>query len=327
MSATMIRNEAHNDASQIDLSVTPNEVKDRKERADLMMEDLHRAVETILSDGNYLRYLEVIAHNGMSHWSFNNRMIALLQLMNRHGFETLDDLIQSDVPICFMGFKQWAKFDRKAVRGGATFIFAPMISKREVENEETGEKEKRTFVRGFTTATVFNITETEGEEVIVPKRELIDSDDAKYDHLTFIASEIEARGFTYEESEIPGCNPEKQTGVQGYTNETKVVIDSRLPLSAKIATASHELGHIACGHIEKMDEYKKHRGRMETEADSFSYLLTRELGIDPKTVEAANAQYIVGWSKGDMKVVSQASNVALKAFREVMPQEDTVRSA
>lgn len=326
MTATMIRNEAA-EPIQFDLSVTPNEIKDRKERADLMMEDLHRAVESILSDDNYLRYLEVIAHNGMSHWSFNNRMIALLQLMNRHGFETFDELLDSDVPICFMGFKQWAKFDRKAVRGGATFIFAPMISKREVENEKTGEMEKRTFVRGFTTATVFNISETEGEEVVVPKREKVESDTADIEHLTFIASEIEARGFAYEESVIPGCNPEKQTGTQGFTDTGKVVIDERLPLSAKIATAAHELGHIACGHIEKMDEYKEHRGRMETEADSFSYLLTRELGVEAKTVEAANAQYIVGWSKGDMKVVSQASNVALKAFREVVPQDDTVKKS
>ena len=101
MTATMKNEATDAHASKVDLSVTPNEVKDRKERADLMMEDLHRAVETILSDDNYLRYLEVIAHNGMSHWSFNNRMIALIQLMNRHGFETFDELIQSNTPICF----------------------------------------------------------------------------------------------------------------------------------------------------------------------------------------------------------------------------------
>lgn len=327
MTATMKNEATDAHASKVDLSVTPNEVKDRKERADLMMEDLHRAVETILSDDNYLRYLEVIAHNGMSHWSFNNRMIALIQLMNRHGFETFDELIQSNTPICFMGFKQWAKFDRKAVRGGATFIFAPMISKREVEDKETGEKEKRTFVRGFTTATVFNVTETEGEEIVVPEQKIVTGTDATHDHLAFIVSEIEARGFEYSEEEIPGCDPVKQSGTRGYTSKTGVVVDERLPLSAKVATAAHELGHIACGHIEKMDEYKEHRGRMETEADSFSYLLTRELGVEAETVEAANAQYIVGWSKGNMKVVSQASNVALKAFREVVPQEDSITAA
>lgn len=326
MSATAMKSESGVQGTQISLSTTPNEIKDRKERADLMMEDLHEAINSILSDDNYLHYLDVVAHNGMSHWSFNNRMIAIIQLMHRHGYESLDELLSSDTPICFMGFKQWAKFDRKAVRGGATFIFAPMIAKREVEDKKTGEVEKRTFVRGFTTATVFNVTETEGAEIVVPERNMIEGE-GKHDHLAFIVSEIEARGFAYREEEIAGCNPKKQTGTQGYTNKTEVVVDERLPVSAKVSTAAHELGHIACGHIEKMDEYKEHRGRMETEADSFSYLIGRELGIEASTFEAANAQYIAAWSKGNMKLVSQASNVALKAFREVIPQEDTVSAA
>ena len=124
-------------------------------------------------------------------------------------------------------------------------------------------------------------------------------------------------GYDYSESEIPGTDPVKLTGTLAYVRpDTKqVVVDSRLSDTEKSAALAHELGHIELGHVDsEPGEYTKHRGRMETEAESFAYMMLRERGASPDESEAFSPSYIAGWSGGDSKTITGAMDAAGKAF-------------
>ena len=156
--------------------------------------------------------------------------------------------------------------------------------------------------------------------------------------LTGLRDRVARFGFSYEEKEIPGADPESGSGTLGYTKadgSKQLVVDSRLKGAGKASVLAHELGHVACGHIDDIAggaHYSEHRGEMETEAQMAAYLAGRELGLeDPEadgtTAESFSADYIAAWSEGDPKVIRKALTKSMKAYQEIMagdwPTEDT----
>ncbi|GMA65638.1 hypothetical protein NZD89_27940 (plasmid) [Alicyclobacillus fastidiosus] len=68
------------------------------------------------------------------------------------------------------GFRQWEQVGRKVKKGAkAIYISGPCKHTREVVDEDTGEKVKRTFISGFKDIPVFRIEDTEGKPVEVTK--------------------------------------------------------------------------------------------------------------------------------------------------------------
>ncbi|WP_436664477.1 hypothetical protein ACOALA_20765 (plasmid) [Alicyclobacillus acidoterrestris] len=64
------------------------------------------------------------------------------------------------------GFRQWQEVGRRVKKGAqAIYISGPLKYTREVIDEETGEKVKRTFIRGFKDIPVFRIEDTEGAPI------------------------------------------------------------------------------------------------------------------------------------------------------------------
>jgi len=64
------------------------------------------------------------------------------------------------------GYRQWQAAGRQVKKGAkAVYIFAPQVVTRTVEDPETGNEEKNTFVRGFTCTPVFRVEDTEGDPV------------------------------------------------------------------------------------------------------------------------------------------------------------------
>ncbi|WP_127354173.1 M78 family metallopeptidase domain-containing protein [Actinacidiphila soli] len=58
-------------------------------------------------------------------------------------------------------------------------------------------------------------------------------------------------------------------------------------------TLTHEVAHIQCEHVADMDEYRQHRGRMETEAESVAYVVCGVFGLDSA---AYSVPYVAGWA-------------------------------
>ena len=62
------------------------------------------------------------------------------------------------------GFHTWRKFNRFVRKGAKGIaIFAPMVSKKNAKGEDTEDEQTRLF--GFRTAYIFDIADTDGEEL------------------------------------------------------------------------------------------------------------------------------------------------------------------
>jgi antirestriction protein ArdC len=282
-----------------------------EDRTTAMLADLQGAVASIVESGQLRRWLDAMAGNGLHRWSMNNRLLALVQLAQRG---------ESIEGAHLMGFRQWEGMNRHVRKGErAVWILAPMTRKL-VEDDENGQRKERVIVTGFRGVPVFNVTQTDGDPlpslpVAAPPGE------ATPGTVEGLRSRVAKAGYVYREEEIPGCDPVAGSGTLGYTTGTskEVVIDSRLNGAQKAAVLAHELGHVHCGHIEcGIQEYRTHRGRMETEAEMTAYLVSRARGMDRGDADSFAAGYIASWSQGDQGMIVAAMERATKAFNTIM---------
>jgi hypothetical protein len=71
------------------------------------------------------------------------------------------------------GYRQWQQVGRHVKKGEKAFhILVPLVGKKVVEDPETGEPEERTYIRGFSSAPVFGLDQTEGEPLPPPDPEV-----------------------------------------------------------------------------------------------------------------------------------------------------------
>ncbi len=280
------------------------------DRAKAMLADLQSAVTAIVESGQLQRWLDAMASNGLNRWSLNNRLLAIMQLAHRG--EPLEEAHM-------MGFRQWEKLDRH-VRAGekAIWILAPMTRKIR-EDAADGTSTEKTIVTGFKGVPVFNVSQTEGADL--PQAPLSPpGGEATPGTLEGLRTRVAAAGYDYEETVIPDCVPETGRGTLGYTDPAtkKIVVDQRLSGEQKASTIAHELGHVHCGHVEDLEEYRRHRGRQETEAEMTAYMVNRARGMSRSSADSFSPGYIASWSRGKPEVVVAAMDRATKAFNKIM---------
>lgn len=81
-------------------------------RVKAMLGDLTASVQAVVASGQLQRWLDGMASNGMNRWSANNRLLAMVQMVQRG--EPVEDLH-------LMGFRQWEGHGRH-VRKGARSV-------------------------------------------------------------------------------------------------------------------------------------------------------------------------------------------------------------
>jgi hypothetical protein len=281
------------------------------DRVKAMVADLESSVKAIIESGQLHRWLNAMSSNGLSRWSANNRLLAAVQMLQRG--ESLDDLHM-------MGFRQWEKWNRKVSKGAkAVWILAP-ITRKVVDEDDDGNNTEKHRVVGFKGVPVFDVSDTHGEPLpSSPARPAPGG--STPGTIEGLRDRVGQAGYSYEETEIPGCRPETGEGTLGYTDpKTKrIVVDARLNDAQKASTIAHELGHVHCGHVDQdYSEYQRHRGRMETEAEACAYLTVRARGASKEQSDAFSPAYIAGWSRGDAKIMHTALDKAVKAHNKIM---------
>jgi antirestriction protein ArdC len=89
-------------------------------------------------------------------------------------------------------------------------------------------------------------------------------------------------------------------------------------------TLAHELGHIMLDHVADFAEYAQHKGRAETEAESFAFMVSAHFGLDSA---AYSAPYITSWAGTDpdtvLKAVQETGDAVLKAFRAFLKDTES----
>lgn len=250
------------------------EVADLKARLDAKVTDL--------TDSEAWRAM-LRAAVGMGRYSFRNIMLILLQRPDATHVAA---------------YREWQKRGRQVRKGERGIrILAPMELRRRDEEAEqqTTEDDNRPRIV-FRPVSVFDISQTdpiagEGNPADVPAYQPLtgDAPEGLWDLLAAYAS---AQGYTLERGDCGSA--------EGWTDPaTRTVrISGTEQDAAATAVLAHEVAHIACGHLDAAPgEYRRHRGRMETEAESVAYIVAATHGLE---ISTQSARYVAGWaSSGD----------------------------
>jgi antirestriction protein ArdC len=193
-----------------------------------------------------------------------------------------------------MGFRQWKEKGRSVKKGEkAIWLLAPRFKK----TDEDRENDSPGSLIGFISVPVFDIAQTEGEEL--PALMTHNQGRAEMPRLEKTAVKL---GFSVSSAPLP-------YELGGYiTQERKITLNSVRPESDHVGTIIHEVSHGLLKHHEIKPE-DKNRQNSEQEAELLTYLICRHFGI-----ERDSAFYLKSWGGDD--VAAKAFKRIDKAFKE-----------
>ncbi len=164
------------------------------------------------------------------------------------------------------GYGKWQEMKRQVRKGEkAIYILAPIIGK---DKEATAENADVRRLRGFRATTVFDIAQTEGEEL--PKPPAHDATEGGEELLPQIEGAIRAEGIALVYRVIGG-------GIQGLSKGGSIDIDERQGIAATCGTLVHEFAHELL-HKEDRSQGKQQR---ELEAEAVAYAVLTHYGMQP----------------------------------------------
>jgi hypothetical protein len=177
------------------------------------------------------------------------------------------------------GYKTWRSLGRTVRKGQkAIWILAPMVAKR-ADGIVLGDDR---VVRGFKYVPVFDISQTEGEELPAACHKL--TGDGPTDALTRLTRVAQLLGYSVEDAELPD-------GVNGDCTFSlrRIRVESRNSSAQRVKTLAHEIAH-AFLHADQPD-----RSVAELEAESVAYLVCQHLGLDTGDYTFG---YVATWAGG-----------------------------
>jgi len=185
------------------------------------------------------------------------------------------------------GFHSWLRLGRHVRKGEhGIAILAPIVPRLRVVDGDSGDER---WVAGrphaFRVAHVFDVSQTDGEDLAAPPVSRLEGSDPKdwYTELRDVAHGLE---FTVEEDYLPD-------GVNGDCNHAlrRIRIEVRNGQSHQVKTLAHELGHA----ILHADRAGLCREQAELEAESIAYIVCAGLGIDTSEYSFG---YLAVWAGG-----------------------------
>jgi len=185
------------------------------------------------------------------------------------------------------GFHSWLRLGRHVRKGEhGIAILAPIVPRLRVVDGDSGDER---WVAGrphaFRVTHVFDVSQTDGEELAAPPVSRLEGSDPKdwYTQLRDVAHSLE---FTVEEDYLPD-------GVNGDCNHAlrRIRIEVRNGQSHQVKTLAHELGHA----ILHADRAGLCREQAELEAESVAFIVCAGLGLDTSEYSFG---YLAVWAGG-----------------------------
>jgi antirestriction protein ArdC len=262
----------------------------RTDRLKAAHDKLQQAVAQIVSGDDWKRMLKVVSK--FHRYSFNNHLMIFLQ--------------RPDATVVF-GFNKWKSLGRFVKKGEMGIaIFAPCKYRTRIETDD-GEEKSLQQIRGFRVVHVFDISQTEGEDLpdinaVRPK--LVDGDapDGMWDALVLQAN---AAGFDVVRT--------RRGGENGYCDFLKKEIAVRPDaMSAQaLKTLVHELGHA----LLHSDEVPRSKEVAEVEVESVAYIVCDAIGLDSGMYSFA---YVARWADGSSDLVKETAERAIGCARRIL---------
>ena len=191
------------------------------------------------------------------------------------------------------GFHTWRKLGRWVKKGESGIaILAPMIGRNRDEPDSINPGEvtqsNAMAVFGFRAVHVFDISQTEGEEL--PKLSEI-SGSAEH-NLLFLESVYTTLNIKLETRPMP-------EGTRGVSLGGHVVVKEGLDNTMRFRVLAHELAHELLHRDVVGEEVVRNHEVIETEAESVAFIVCKAYGID---TQALSSEYI-RLHRGDTKLL------------------------
>jgi len=210
------------------------------------------------------------------------------------------------------GFKTWRKMNRVVRKGEkAIWILAPMVYKR--TNAENGRDDRA--IRGFKWVPVFDVAQTEGDELPSVCNRLDGDDPAG--HYTTLVGFARSIGFSVEDHELDGST----NGDCSHSGRC-IRIETRNAPAQRVKTLVHEIAHAL------LHETCESRALAELEAESTAYVVCQALGIDSSDYSLG---YVASWAGGGEQAIrgikrsceriQRTAAVILRAFELASSEE------
>ena len=264
--------------------------KNSTERVKEITDKLEAGLKKLFDSEQYRTYLNTMAkfHN----YSFNNTLLIAMQ--------------KPDASLV-AGFHKWKKELGRTVKKGekAIKILAPAPYKKKVMmtkidpnthqpvNDKDGtlvKEEKEITVPAFKIVPVFDVSQTEGQEIpTIGVHELTDS--VEQYHMFFEAIK--------KTSPVPVEFENIRSGARGYYHqvEHRIAIQFGMSEMQNLKTLIHEIAHARLHAIDKEDapDPRPDRHTKEVQAESVAYTVCQHYGLDTSDYSFG---YIAGWSEG-----------------------------
>ena len=194
-----------------------------------------------------------------------------LQIMSRFHQYSLRNImliaLQKPSATHVAGFHAWKELGRFVKKGeNGIVIIAPLVYKKEtVENDP--DSRNVTEINGFKGVYVFDISQTDGDEL--PEFALVQGDPTQYQETLdkFISSNCISLEYS-DSLHADGCS-----------SGGKITIRSGLSPAQDFSVKVHELAHEFLHHTgEKLSKTQK-----ETEAEAVAYVVCQSIGLDTNT--------------------------------------------
>lgn len=260
---------------------------------------LETGVKEVYESGKYKAYLDFMSK--FYNYSFNNTVLIFMQ--------------KPDASLV-AGYKAWQqKFKRQVRKGekGLTILApCPHKMKKEVEDENGKKVEKEITWTTYRAVSVFDISQTDGEEVPKLASELT----AGVENFTELFDKLASL------SPVPVGFEEIKTGAKGYFNtvEKRIAIKEGMAEQQTIKTLIHEIGHAILHDRETGEEKEADERTREVQAESIAYVVCSSLGLDTSDYSFG---YVASWSGGkevkeltaSMEVIKKTAGQIIEALR------------
>ena len=251
---------------------------------------LQDAVTEIVSGDDWQRMLKVASK--FHRYSFNNHLMIFLQRP------------EATVVAGFNRWKSLGRFVKKGEKGIA--IFAPCRYRTKVETDDGDEKSLQQ-IRGFRVVHVFDISQTEGDELpdldaVRPKLLHADAPEGIWDALV---AQADAAGF-----EVIRHRRGRENGYCDFSDKQIAVRPDVAPAQA-VKTLVHELGH-ALLHSEELPHSKE---VAEVEVESVAFIVCDAMRIDSGDY---SFRYVATWSGGDIEKIKETAENVVECARGIL---------
>lgn len=269
-----------------------------KKTADIeeITKQLETGVKDVFSSEKYAEYLAFVSK--FYDYSINNSILIYMQMPTAS---------------LVAGFKAWqTKFKRNVKKGEKGIkILAPIPRKFEkvVKDAVTGvETVKEINYTDFRAAYVFDVSQTEGEEI--PK--FVSDLNGNVTGFAEIVEKLK------ELSPVPVLFEAFDSPAKGYYSHTekKIVVQPDMSEQQQLKTLIHEISHAILHNDDDGEQKEADRHTKEVQAESVAYTVCAAMGIDTSEYSFG---YVASWSNGkETKELTASMDVIRKTAKDMI---------